>query len=141
MTNPAMFLVMQQLRKFADECRSASAQVARAGSLREVRDWGRVQPGSLISGLKHQVPELRQLERRQEERATSLVDEQLTQLKALALAGDKAGFDRRLGQLRQNDWVFLRGDHPGILHKIERELARIEHESGPGRAPRGPGGP
>lgn len=127
MKNPAMALAMQLLQRYANDCSGATARLPRATTLREVRDWGDVRASSLVRPFTHTVPEERHLKHAQERQAKALVDGHLAQLQKLADAGDADGFKALMGRLRQNEWVFLRGDHPRLLQQIDRDLAKMRH--------------
>lgn len=131
-----MFFASQQLAKYAADCTHAAHRVESARTIREVRDWGRVHPPSLVSALKHTVPEHRRLAASRERRAEALVLEHLAELESLLKAGDTEAYKDRLGQLRQDEWIFLRGEHPRLLQQIERKVATIEHLLGPTRVQR-----
>jgi hypothetical protein len=124
------FYLTQQLHRLASQARSAAHQVRSATTLRQVRDFGhQVIPGYL-SATARTLPEVRQLHQAQEARAGELVDADLARLAAISgqtlpaadrLAQMKAAY----GSLTQHHWVFLRGEHPGILARATREAERM----------------
>jgi hypothetical protein len=128
MNGAADFFVRQKLERFAGDCRSAVQRLERAESLRDVKQWGEVHPGSIVAGLSHLVPERRQLEAAQERRATQIVEAQLAKLQAFAEKRDVPAFEKLRDECRAIHWPFLRGEQPRLLNRIDRELAMLERQ-------------
>jgi len=124
------YFVRQQLQRLASQASSAAQRVRNARTLREVRDFAHVpMPGYLRVEARH-LPEYRRLSSACETRARELVDANLKELEALADASAPAAdrlntVKQAYGVLVQNHWVFLRGEHPGILSEATRRAQGI----------------
>lgn len=125
--NPALFQAVQlEISRIRTRVSSAKLRAERASSLRELRQLSHIPIPPHLSALRHEVPDLRRLERAVQSRATELVEGHLEELRSLKESGNAQLFKRRLGQLLTNEWIYLRGSHPALLQKAERE-SRVLH--------------
>lgn len=115
---PGYGAMFNRNKKVAKECAAAIAYTFGAGE--QPADGGTL-------NTWRQIPELRHLRHIQELMASKLVDKQLAELALLVEAGDQDGFRTKMGQLRDREWPYLRGEQPRLLHKIDRDLASLEH--------------
>lgn len=132
------FFVRQQLQRLASQAASAAVRVRNARTLREVRDYGKVSmPGYLRVEARH-LPEYRRLASACEQKAKELVDANLKELESVATSALPAtdrlkALKQAYGTLVQNHWVFLRGEHPGILSNATRKaqslIGKLDAES------------
>lgn len=134
----ASFYLTQQLQRLASQARSAASQVRQARTLRQVRDFGHQVIPSYLSATARALPEVRQLQHAMETRAGELVDADLARLGAIAHQALPAAerlqqLKAAYGSLTLHHWVFLRGEHPGILARATRDaeqmLGKLRHEA------------
>lgn len=124
------FFISQKVNQVASQAASAIMRVRNARTLRQVRDDGHVIVPSYLGSAGHDIPELRRLKQAQEERAKELVDLDLAKMDAIAaqhlpIAERIELLKTAYGNVRQHNWTFLRGEHPGLYTTATRHVERL----------------
>jgi hypothetical protein len=124
------FYLQQQVRQLESMADGNRMRLARARTLREVMTLAHAPVPSVLQFMRHQIHALRRLEQAAQERAETLVREQLGEL--AVLPDDE--LRKRVGELRSREWVLLRGKFPSLVHLTDREVQRLLREAGSGAA-------
>lgn len=124
------FFISQKVNQVASQAASAALRVRNARTLRQVRDEGHITVPSYLGSAGHYIPELRRLKQAQEDRAKELVNQDLSTLDAIASKHDAVlerleSLKTAYGEVRQNHWVFLRGEHPSLYTQATRHAEQL----------------
>ncbi len=124
MSDVTLLFLNQAVRLFEDQCRSASSQIQRARTMREVKHASDIHPVPYIRHMPQCRRHLADLRNEGEKKMERLLADQL---KLLASSPDAETMKQARGRLLITEWPFLRGTFSRIYAHAERESRNLIH--------------